>query len=101
MWGLRIEPSFRGARSASPESITTGRSCVPRRSLTNSPYDNRPGVWIPGPRRVARPGMTSGERRLSQLLPQYPALDRIDLQRDVAAVDAGLRERAGGEPQSG
>src|SRR5262245_39270064 len=37
----------------------------------------------------------------SESFGQYPALDRIDLQRDVATVDAGLRERAGGEPQSG
>src|SRR5262245_16290154 len=34
------------------------------------------------------------------LLLQSPRLDGVDLQRDVAAVDSGLRERAAGEPQA-
>ena len=41
--GVKHFPSFRGARSASPESIS------PR---------NLADRWIPGPRQVARPGMT-------------------------------------------
>src|SRR6185312_1156362 len=39
-------------------------------------------------------------RELPQPLPQPPRLDRIDLQRDIPAVDPRLRKRAAGEPQA-
>src|ERR1700738_1104915 len=35
-----------------------------------------------------------------RLLRQLPRFDGVDLQRDVAAVDAALRKRAAGEPQA-
>src|SRR4051794_23448198 len=56
------------------------------RGVLGPPLSRRTTVWL-APR--------------SPPLAQSPLLDRGDLQRDQAAVDAGLREGAGGEPQSG
>ena len=39
-------------------------------------------------------------RELPHRLPQLPRLDRIYLQRDVAAVDSCLRKRTSREPQA-
>jgi hypothetical protein len=50
--------SFRDARSAGPESITTTAN-VARSWGGNVIHNRRPWLWIPGSRQVARPGMTA------------------------------------------
>jgi len=62
-WFLVICPSgkspssFRGARSANPESITTDACCQRHGGPGFAPHQ-RSWLWIPGPRQAAHPGMT-------------------------------------------
>src|SRR5271170_1939389 len=63
---VSLGPSFRGVRRTNPESIyprcpaaISGYKSI-HRGLVSS-IKRISAQWIPGPRQVARPGMTSGE----------------------------------------
>ncbi|RIA00354.1 hypothetical protein D1920_14445 [Rhodopseudomonas palustris] len=61
-----LSPSFRGARSASPESILTRDAVRARRCIAAAEYKRR-WLWIPGLRAGgAHPGMTRGEDVVSR-----------------------------------
>ena len=90
------------ARYALPTRLSspglTGRPSIPE-TLMIEPRSR--AYWLPPARDyslgVARPSHHTKLPRLRQ----PPRLDRVDLQRDEAAVDAALREGAAGEPQAG